>query len=200
MRELKKAGCSICLRWGCISCGWGQCTIRRLTPSVGPVAVAEGWRRRGAHELGNGPLLIWAQSPAETTAWLARNGSFRYLWWRCQQPVRLFGRRVKHRGSLWGGEFILRWNERLRFTELDAWFQQPGLFTRGVPIRSKEKCWDMSEGLLRMLENLGDLSHPPSMEAALGSLLQGRTDYFEPSSPVSLAHYNLELISLPSSS
>ena len=38
---------------------------------------------------------------------------------------------------------------------------------------------------------------PPTPEAALSTLLQGRDDYHVPSSPVSLAPFNLELISLP---
>ena len=51
--------------------------------------------------------------------------------------------------------------------------------------------------LLRHAGRLGSLSHPPSCEAALRELLAGRDDYHSPSSPVGLAPYNLELISLP---
>ena len=47
--------------------------------------------------------------------------------------------------------------------------------------------------------DLGDLARAPTQEAALRDLLHGKTEYFEPSSPVSLAPYNLELISLPAS-
>ena len=51
--------------------------------------------------------------------------------------------------------------------------------------------------LLRHAGRLGSLSHPPSCEAALRELLAGRDDCHSPSSPVGLAPYNLELISLP---
>ena len=44
---------------------------------------------------------------------------------------------------------------------------------------------------------LGTMSRPPSGEAALRELLAGNDEYNLPSSPIGLAPYNLELISLP---
>ena len=52
-------------------------------------------------------------------------------------------------------------------------------------------------GLIDRAGALGELHHPFSPEAALKSLLQGRSDYHEPTSPIALAPFDLELISLP---
>ena len=52
-------------------------------------------------------------------------------------------------------------------------------------------------GLVDRAGALGDLQHPFTPEAALKSLLQGRSDYHEPASPIALAPFDLELISLP---
>ena len=52
-------------------------------------------------------------------------------------------------------------------------------------------------GLVDRAGALGDLQQPFTSEAALKSLLQGRSDYHEPASPIALAPFDLELISLP---
>lgn len=54
-------------------------------------------------------------------------------------------------------------------------------------------------GLVERAGDLGGLQHPFTPEAALKSLLQGRSDYHEPATPIALAPFNLELISLPAS-
>ena len=54
-------------------------------------------------------------------------------------------------------------------------------------------------GLVDRAGDLGDLQHPFTPGAALKSLLQGRSDYHEPTTPIALAPFNLELISLPAS-
>ena len=53
------------------------------------------------------------------------------------------------------------------------------------------------QGLVERAGDLGELQHPFSPEAALKSLLHGRSDYHEPTSPIALAPFDLELISLP---
>lgn len=53
------------------------------------------------------------------------------------------------------------------------------------------------EALVERADDLGDHGHLPSLEAAYGELLRGRDGYAEPSTPASLAPYNLELVSLP---
>ena len=53
------------------------------------------------------------------------------------------------------------------------------------------------DGLVHRAGDLGDLRHPFTPEAALKSLLQGRSDYHEPACPIALAPFDLDLISLP---
>ena len=62
----------------------------------------------------------------------------------------------------------------------------------------------LHEEVLRRLEDMVGQAdaldfhdHLPSQEAALKELLRGRDGYAEPSTPASLAPYNLELVSLP---
>lgn len=45
--------------------------------------------------------------------------------------------------------------------------------------------------------NLGSLERVPSSEAALQALLKGKSEYHQPSTPVALAPYKLERVSLP---
>ena len=69
----------------------------------------------------------------------------------------------------------------------------------GLPNPLQKETYDRLFRLVMDAGSLGELQHPPTLEAALSGLLQGRTDYSDPSCPISLAPYNLELISLPSS-
>ena len=52
-------------------------------------------------------------------------------------------------------------------------------------------------GLVERAGDLGELQHSFTPEAALKSLLHGRSDYHEPACPIALAPFDLDLISLP---
>ena len=65
------------------------------------------------------------------------------------------------------------------------------------PSRIQTEVIERVCGLVDRAGALGDLQHPFTPEAALKSLLQGRSDYREPTSPIALAPFDLELISLP---
>ena len=116
-----------------------------------------------------------------------------------EMPTRrqTFGRRQAQRQSL-RRRIHFEMNETIRSLNWMHGFSSSDS-SPGHPNQIQGEVLGRIRRLVEDAGNLGGLSHPPSMEAALGSLLQGRTDYFEPSSPVSLAPYNLELISLPSS-
>ena len=55
------------------------------------------------------------------------------------------------------------------------------------------------QSLARDAGNLGSLERVPTPEAALRELLKGKSEYNQPETPVALAPYNLERVSLPES-
>ena len=63
------------------------------------------------------------------------------------------------------------------------------------PLQEEVLC--RLESLVRQAGDLGHQCRLPSQEAALAELLRGQDGYAEPSTPASLAPFNLELISLP---
>ena len=66
------------------------------------------------------------------------------------------------------------------------------------PLQEEVLC--RLESLVRQAGDLGHQCRLPSQEAALAELLRGQDGYAEPSTPASLAPFNLELISLPKDS